>query len=190
VALMKTTNDTAEGMAAIGARAKDAAVQVVPLGKQIGTTAVQGVQNAREWATPRAADAVQSAKEWATPRVEDAVRGAREWAAPRLEDAADAVDTAVAPTVSSALRSTARQVRPAAPAKSGIRGLINWRLLAGISAAVAAAGAAAAVAMRRRYASATAEAEDATTQDVPDREQGDGSAARSEVNGRVATPGS
>jgi hypothetical protein len=186
VALMKT-NGTADGMAAMSARAKDAATQVVPLAQQAGTTAVQGVQTAVEWAAPRAADAVQTAKVWAAPRAQDAVRGAREWAAPRLEDVADAVDTSVAPTVSSALRTTAKQVRPAPPAK---RGLLNWRVLLGIGAAVAAASAAAAVAMRRRYASATAEAEDATTQDVPDPESADGSAAHAEVNGRVATPGS
>jgi hypothetical protein len=155
VALMKT-NGTADGMAAMSARAKDAATQVVPLAQQAGTTAVQGVQTAVEWAAPRAADAVQTAKVWAAPRAQDAVRGAK-------------------------------QVRPAPPAK---RGLLNWRVLLGIGAAVAAASAAAAVAMRRRYASATAEAEDATTQDVPDPESADGSAAHAEVNGRVATPGS
>ena len=175
MAIMKT-NDPAEGMAAIGTRAKDVVAQVVPLGKQAGTTAVQGVANAKEWAAPRAADAV---------------RGAREWAAPRLEDAADAVTTSVAPAVSSALRSTARQVKPneRARPKTGIRVLLDWRLLVGIGAAAAAAGAAAAVAMRRRYASATAAAENDTTVDAPDSEQADGSAAHSEVNGRVATPG-
>jgi hypothetical protein len=68
--------------------------------------------------------------------------------------------------------------------------LVNWRVLIGIAAAAAAAGAAAAVAMRRRYASATAEAEDATTPDVTEREPADGSAVHTEVNGRVATPGS
>jgi len=102
-----------------------------------------------------------------------------------LEEAAAAVDETVAPKVSSALRSTARQVRPEARK----RGLISWRLLLGVGAAAAAAGAAAAVAMRRRYATATAEADDAT---APDAGPGpaEGSAVHSEVNGRVATPGS
>jgi hypothetical protein len=72
VAIMKT-NDPAEGMAAIGTRAKDVVAQVVPLGKQAGTTAVQGVANAKEWAAPRAADAVANAKEWAAPRAAEAV---------------------------------------------------------------------------------------------------------------------
>ena len=47
------TNRTTAGMAAIGARAKDAAAQAVPMGKRAGTTAVQGarqgVQGAKEW---------------------------------------------------------------------------------------------------------------------------------------------
>src|SRR6516225_9075343 len=90
-------------MAVVGARAKDVAAQAVPVGKRVGTTAVQGARQG-----------VLNAREWAAPHLEDAVRGAREWAAPRLEDAADAVDVSVAPKVSSALRATARQVRPAA----------------------------------------------------------------------------
>ena len=95
------TDRTTAGMAAMSARAKDVAAQAVPVGKRAGTTAVQGARQG-----------VLSAKEWAAPYVEDAVRGAREWAAPKLEDAADAVDVSVAPRVSSALRTTARQVRP------------------------------------------------------------------------------
>ena len=177
------TNRTTSGMATVGARAKDAAAQAVPVGKRAGTAAVQGVRQG-----------VQGAREWAGPRVE----GAREWAAPRLEDAAVAVTTSVAPKVSSVLRSTARQVRPEAakpgPAKSGIRRLIDWRWLLGIGAVAAAAGTTAAVAMRRRYASATAQAKEAT--ESPDDEERDQDGepagevpARSEGNGRVTTPG-
>ena len=174
------TKRTTDGMAALGTRAKGAATQakgaatqiVVPAGKRAGTTAVQGVRKG--------------------------VHSARGWAAPRLEDAADAVTASVAPKVSSALRSTARQVRPGgadSPAKTGIRKLLNWRWLLAIGAMAAAAGTTAAVAMRRRYASATAEAEDATgTSDdkrtARDPESGSDTAARSEVNGRVTTPGS
>ena len=114
-------NRTTDGMAAMGARAKDAAAQAVPVGKRAGTTVVQGARQgaagARDWAVPR----VQDAKEWAAPRVQDAVRSAREWAAPRLEDAAEAVTTSVAPKVSSVLRSTASQVRPpATPASTAV----------------------------------------------------------------------
>jgi hypothetical protein len=169
------TKRTTDGMAALGTRAKGraqgAAARVVPLGKRAGTTAVRGVRKG--------------------------VHDARGWAAPRLEDAADAVTASVAPKVSSALRSTARQVRPGdtrSPAKAGIRKLLNWRWLLAIGATLAAAGTTAAVTMRRRYASATAAAEDATlaSDDKPtarDPEPTPGSTARSEVNGRVTTPG-
>ena len=184
------TNRTTGSMAAVGTRAKDrakdAAVQAIPAGKRAGTTAVQGVRQG-----------VQGAKEWAAPRLEDAVQGAREWAAPRLEDAAEAVTASVAPKVSSALRTTARQVRRegAKSGKTGIRRLLSWRWLLGVGAVIAAAGATAAVTMRRRYASATAEAKDATepSDDEPSARIGESTsdtATRSEVNGRVSTPGS
>jgi hypothetical protein len=168
------TDRTTAGMAAISARAKDAAAQAVPIGKRAGTTTVQGVQGAMDWATPR---------------VHDAVWAAREWAAPRLEDAADAVTTTVAPKVSSALRTTASQVRPAGTtAKTGLGRLLDWRLLVGLGAAAAAAGAAAAIAMRRRYASATAAAKAATEPDAPVGESAAEDATRSQVNGQVTTP--
>src|ERR1700730_4374950 len=152
------TNRTTAGAAAIGVRAKDVAAQAIPAGKRAGTTAVQGVvqgvQGAKEWAAPRLEDAVQGAREWAAPRLEEAVQGARDWAAPRLEDAAEAVTTTVAPKVSTALRSTARQVRRGGTKKTGMRRLLDWRWLVGVGAVVAAAGAGAAITMRRRYASA------------------------------------
>jgi hypothetical protein len=168
------TDRTTAGMAAISARAKDAAAQAVPVGKRAGTTAVQGVQGAMDWATPR---------------ITDAVLGARQWAAPRLEDAADAVTTTVAPRVSSALRATASQVRPTATtAKTGLRRVLDWRWLVGLGAVAAAAGTTAAVAMRRRYASATAAAKAATEPDVPVDDSAAEDAARSQVNGQVTTP--
>jgi len=179
VSLIKTNRTTA-GMAAIGARAKDAAAQAIPMGKRAGTTAVQGARQG-----------VHGAKEWATPRVQDAVRGSREWAAPRLEGAADAVDASVAPAVSSALRSAASQIRPAGrSARTGLRRLLDWRWLVGLGAVAAAGGAAAAVAMRRRYARATAAAEEDTEPDaqVPAGGSDAETAARSEVNGQVTTP--
>ena len=94
--------------------------------------------------------------------------------------------------MSSALRSAALQVRPEKPAKTGLRRLLDWRWLVGIGAVAAAAGAAGAVTMRRRYASATAAANDATESSEGER-QAEGTdsdaAMRSEVNGRVTTPG-
>ena len=175
MSLIKTDRTTA-GMAAMGARAKDAAAQAVPIGKRAGTTVVQGAAGARDWAAPR---------------VQGAVRGAREWTAPRLEDAAEAVTITVAPKVSSALRSAASQVRPTVtPAKSGARRLLDWRWMVGLGAAMAAAGTTAAVAMRRRYARATADAKDATEPDAAEQAAADDPAAEaSSVNGRVTTPG-
>ena len=177
------TNGATSGTAMMSARAKDAAAQLVPVGKRAGTAAVLGARQG-----------VQGAREWATPRVVVAVLSARQWAAPRLEGAADAVTGSVAPKVSTMLRSAASQVRPPEPApeKTGLRGLLDWRWMLGIGAALAAAGGAAAVAMRRRYAAATAEAKEAT--DTPGEEDGpdgesSGEAARSEVNGQVTTPG-
>jgi hypothetical protein len=161
-------------------RAKAAAALAIPVGRRAGTTAVHGVRQG-----------VQDARDWAAPRVEEAVYGAREWAAPVLEDAAEAVTVTVAPRVSSALRTTARRVRPPAKARTGIRRLLDWRLLLGIGAVAAAAGAAAAVTIRKRYTSATAEAKDAT--ESQEGEQADGPASdamRSEVNGRVTPQGS
>ena len=188
------TNRTTGGAAAIGARAKDAAAQAIPAGKRAGTTAVQGVRQG-----------VQDARVWAAPRLEDAVHGAREWAAPRLEDAADAVSYTVAPKiaetvtgtlapkVSSALCSTARQVRPA-DSRTGFRRMLSLRWLFAVGAVATAAGAGAAIAMRRRYASATAEAKndaaespEAAAAPRPGESAAD-AARRSEVNGRVTTP--
>ena len=173
------TNRTTAGIAAVSARAKDAAAQAVPMGKRAGTTAVHG---ARQGAA--------GAKEWAAPRVQEAVREAREWAAPRLEDAADAVTTSVAPKVSSALRSTASQVRPRSPGQSGLRKLLDWRWLLGLGALVAAAGTTAAIAMRRRYASATADAEDAAAdaaepEAATQAQAGDSADDSASVNGQV-----
>jgi hypothetical protein len=180
------TNRTTEGAAALGARAKDramdAAAQAIPVGKRAGATAVQGVRQG-----------VQDAREWAAPRIEQAVYDAREWAAPRIDDAADAVTTTVAPKVSSALHATAEQVRPADLEKTGVRQLLSWRWLLAAGVALAAAGAGAAVAMRRRYASATEEAKNATESPVDDRAAQDGESADtaigSEVNGRVSSSG-
>ena len=167
------TDGTNAGMAAIGARAKDAAAQAVPMAQRAGTTAVQGVQ---------------SATEWAAPRVQDAVLGAREWAAPRLDDAAEAITVSVAPKVSAALHSAASQVRPTPTStKTGLSRLLDWRWLVGLGAVAAAAGATAAVAMRRRYASATAAAKAATEVDTPSDEPVAEDGTRSQVNGQVST---
>jgi hypothetical protein len=160
--------------ASIGDRARGVAVQAIPQAKQAGTTAVHGVRQG--------------------------VEGARGWAAPRLDQAADAITATVAPKVSSALHVTASRVQPATPARTGIRRLMDWRLLLGLGAAVAAAGAAAAFTMRKRYESATADAKDAanaagseSSGSVTVKQPGgptavaDEPVTRPEVNGRVGT---
>jgi len=183
---LTNTDPTTEGAAPLGARAmdraRDVAAQAIPAGKRAGTTAVQGVRQG-----------VQGAREWASPRIEQAVYDAREWAAPRIDDAAEAVTTTVAPKVSSALHATAEQVRPTEMAKTGARRLLSWQWLLGAGVALAAVGAGAAIAMRRRYASATEEAKNATELPEEDRAAQDGEPAggsvRSDVNGRVTSPG-
>ena len=84
--------------------------------------------------------------------VQQGVYTARRWTAPRLELAADHVTKTVAPSVSSALRSTARQVRPAEPAKG--RTALTWSLLG--AAILATAGAAFAL-IRYQFRAATAD---------------------------------
>jgi hypothetical protein len=148
-------------------RARALAQQAIPQARQAGTAAVHGVRHG--------------------------VEGARGWAAPRMHDAADALTASVAPKVSSALHSAAKTVEPVAPAKSGIRRLFDWRLLAGIGAAVVAASAAAAIAMRHRYETATSAAKNAV-EDVADKagdlasqipDKAEEAARRPDANGKV-----
>ena len=163
------TSRTADRAAIIGARAKDAAAQAVPMGRRAGATAAQGVRQG--------------------------VHDAREWAAPRLEDAADAVTASVAPRVASALHSAARQVQPEGtrPARTGVRAMLSWRWLLGIGAVVATAGAAAAIAIRQRLARATAEAEKATEPSADESAQADelpgDTAPGAEADGQVTATG-
>ena len=84
--------------------------------------------------------------------MQQGVYTARRWTAPRLELAADHVTKTVAPSVSSALRSTARQVKPAEPAKR--RTALTWSLLG--AAILATAGAAFAL-IRYQFRAATSD---------------------------------
>jgi hypothetical protein len=132
VSLFKTGNPVS-GNGSLGDRARGAAAQAIPQARRAGNQAVHGVMHG--------------------------VEGARGWAAPRIHGAADAFNDTLAPKVSSALHHAASSVDTAPPARSGMRRLLDWRLLLGLGAAVAAAGAAAVVTMRR-YQSATADAKD------------------------------
>jgi hypothetical protein len=93
------------------------------------------------------------------------VYSARRWTAPKLELAADHVTKTVAPSVSSALRSTAKQVKPAEPKG---RTALTWSLLG--AAILATAGAAFAL-LRYQFRAATPDdaVEVGETTDVPAR---------------------
>jgi hypothetical protein len=125
--------------------AREAATQVGPLAKRAGTTAAQGVREARAWTAPR----VREARDWATPRVEQGVRGARAWTAPRVEQAAHSLQENVAPKVSGMLEAAAHRIEPGAAA---VKRRLWPRLMAGFAVLAAAAGAITAVAKWRRAA--------------------------------------
>jgi hypothetical protein len=129
------------------------------------------------------------------------IYSARSWTAPRLDSAAGRFDSAanyctntVAPRLSSALRSTASQVRPEEVARSKRSSLLTWSLL---GFAVAAALGAAATLARYRYRAAIA----ADSEPVDEEVLGDSTGSQpasttpgqapteTPVNGRVASPG-
>lgn len=124
-------------------------------------------------ASASAAQSARDAARIAGMTVGDGVYTARKWAAPQLENAADYCTMTVAPRVSSALRTTARQVRPEDPAaaKSRLGRTLSWPFL--VAAVLAAAGATAAVVLKQRRrtterASAGTEAEaDGSTATAP-----------------------
>ena len=79
------------------------------------------------------------------------IHGARSWAAPRLESAADYTTKTAAPKVSSALKKTARQVKPSNGRSK--RSVLGWTAFG--AAILAALGAGAAL-VRYRYRTAIA----------------------------------
>jgi hypothetical protein len=94
----------------------------------------------------------QTAASGVSSGVQQGVYSARSWTAPRLELAADHVTKTVAPSVSSALRSTAKQVKPVDPARQRTRSALTWSLLG--AAILATAGAAFAL-IRYQFRAAT-----------------------------------
>ena len=150
-----------------------------------------------------ASDAAQTAAAGLNKGVRQGVYTARSWAAPRLDNAADYCTTTVAPKVSTALRNTARQVRPAEPASSK-RSMLTWSVLG--ASIVAALGAGAAVARYRYRAAIAADSETADEEVMADSSgsqaapaAADGTkptgkkqkdpGAESSVNGRVPASG-
>jgi len=114
--------------------------------------AAQNAAAAARTAAVAAQATAQTAASGVSSGVQQGVYSARRWTAPRLELAADHVTKTVAPSVSTALRSTARQVKPPEPAKG--RTALTWALLG--AAIVATAGAAFAL-IRYQFRAATSD---------------------------------
>lgn len=149
------TRATKSSSADVSARARAAgqAAQVAAQNAQVAAqNAAQNAAVAARTAATAAQATAQTAASGVSSGVQQGVYTARRWTAPRLELAAEHVTKTVAPSVSSALRSTARQVRPAEPAKR--RTALTWSLLG--AAILATAGAAFAL-IRYQFRAATAD---------------------------------
>jgi hypothetical protein len=137
------------GYAALGAQAKTAARQAVPVAVNAKNAAAQQVAPIASKAVPLAKNAGQTVKQgtdgaiaWAAPYAD----AARAWAAPRLEQSAVAVSENLAPMISDALVTAARKIdtRPSKRRRIG-----NASLLAA-SVLLIAAGAMTALSLRKR----------------------------------------
>jgi len=162
------TSGTAKAANRARAASTAAAVSAAIAAQNAAVVATNAAQNA--------SDAAKTAAGSLGKGLNDKVYTARSWAAPRLDSAADYCTTTVAPTVSSALRTTARQVRPTDTRKSKRSSILTWSLL---GAAVLAGIGAAAVLVRYRYQTAIAAdsepADEEVTADSADSQAGPGS---------------
>jgi hypothetical protein len=122
-------------------------VRVRAYGANAAQTAAQGVSSA-----------AQTAAAGVSKGVRQGVYSTRVWAAPQLESAADYTVTTVAPKVSSALRSTAQQIRPVDVTPKKSRSMLTWSVLA--AAIVATAGAVTAAVMYRLRSSVDVETDE------------------------------
>lgn len=197
-------NDKASGSASIAARARDAGVAAAKAAaaSTVAQTAAAAAQSAAQTAAQTAATAAEAAAAGMNTAAQTAaanvsqgakqgVYTARGWAAPRLESAADYVTATAAPKVSSALRSTAQQVRPPAPRRRTMRSVLAWSLL---GAAVAAAlGAVGAMIRQRTRAAIAADTEVDEAGETPgaktDSAPEGGTSTDAGVNGRVSASG-
>jgi trimeric autotransporter adhesin len=156
------------GVAAAKAAAASATAQAAAAAAQSAArTAAQTAATAAQAAAERINSAAQMAAANVSQGTKQGVYTARVWTAPRLESAADYVTATAAPTVSSALRSTAQQVRPPAPSRRGIRSVLAWSLLGG--AIAAGLGAAGAMIWKRYQAAMAADTEVDEAGDTPAR---------------------
>ena len=185
-------NNTADGSASVAARARDAGVAAAKAAaaSSVAQTAAAAAQSAAQAAAQGVNSAAQTAATGVSQGTKQGVYSARVWAAPRLESAADYVTATAAPAVSSALRSTAQQVRPPAPRRR--RSGLTWSLLG--AAIVAALGAVGAIIWQRYQAAMAAdtevdEAEETTTSGdagKTDSAPAAGTGTDTGVNGRVS----
>jgi len=160
---IKAAKRAQKASSAAAANAAKAAQNAALTAQSAASMAQVAAQNAAMVATNtahNASDAAQMAAAGVSKGVRQGVYTARYWAAPRLDNAADYTTTTVAPKVSTALRNTARQVRPPEPASSKRSSILTWSVLG--ASVLAALGASAAVA---RYRYRTAIAADSETAD-------------------------
>ena len=201
-------SNTANGSASIAARARDAGIAAAKAAaaSSAAQAAAVAAQSAAQTAAQTATTAAQAAAQGMNSAAQAAAAGvsqsarqgvynARGWAAPRLESAADYVTATAAPAVSSALRSTAQQVRPPDPRQRRMRSTLTWSLL---GAAIAAAlGAAGAMIWRRYQAAMAADTEVDEAEETPgsadaaktDSAPAAGTGTDAGVNGRVSASG-
>jgi hypothetical protein len=190
---------------AAAASAASAAQNAALTAQNAAGLAQTAAQNAAIVATNAAHGAGDYAQTTATginKGVRQGIYTARSWAAPRLDSAADYCTTTAAPRVSAALRSTARQIRPA-DTRSKRSSILTWSLLG--AAILAALGATAAVARYYRTAIA-ADSETADEEVMADSEgsqaapagpdgkkpadaKSNDQGAETSVNGRVTSSG-
>jgi hypothetical protein len=159
--------------------------------------AAQNAASAAQVAAQHASDAAQTAAQTAATKVrkgvDQGVYDARRWAAPRLESAADYTTKTAAPKVSSALKKTARQVKPSSGRSK--RRVLAWTACG--AAVLAAVGAGAAVARYRYRATIAADSERPDTERPDSTADGHQNASAGPVdasgdtsaNGRVTTSG-
>ena len=137
-ATKSSSADVSARARAAGQAAQAAAQNAQVAAQNAAQVAAQNAAVAARTAATAAQATAQTAASGVSSGVQQGVYNARRWTAPRLELAAEHVTKTVAPSVSSALRSTARQVKPAEPAKR--RTALTWSLLG--AAILAGAGAA------------------------------------------------
>jgi trimeric autotransporter adhesin len=146
--LFTTTNTAKTESANASERARAAGLAA----QAAAQSAAQSAAAAARTAAMAAQATAQSAASGVSSGVQQGVYSARRWTAPQLELAADHVTKTLAPNVSAALRSSAKQVKPAEPSKG--RSALTWSLLG--AAILATAGAAFAL-IRYQFRSATAD---------------------------------